>query len=1015
MPDSPPPQALVYAAKEAASLHQATLEAVVDGVLVVDLEGNIVSYNQQFVRMFNIPDELIAKRRVESIHELTLKEVEDPEGFFERVREIRANARCRAFSIVRCKDGRVFERYSMPHLVDGEPVGRVWCFRNVTERMRIEQELVESERKYRKLVAAANDAIFLADAETGIVLDANPRAADMLGRPVEEITGRHFSELLPAAERQRGTERFRDCVRQETTYVRDLHFLARDGQEIPVEISSGLLEIDERLILQGIVRDVSETKRAEAELQRRITFERAVAGISSRFVSMTAADYADGLRQAIAEAGSLVGSEHAVIALSSHDPQHLERFFYWRSPEAPPWGLAPQERSLGHHPWSRRLLAADEPVRIARLADLPAEAEEEADYLRSIGIRSVLSLPIRLGPRFLGVIAAVHLSREREWRDDEVMFLRIIGESIALLWGRLQTDDLLQRAHSHLEQEVKARTAELTKANEQLYFENAERRRLESALRQSESRMRTILDNIPDTVWLKDSESRFIAVNEALARQFHCTPEEMVGLTDFDLSPPEHARLYVADDREVVRTGRRKQVEEPHQDADGNLRLIETIKTPLRDEKGTIVGTVGIARDITERKRAEQEIARLKQQIEFVLGATRTGLDIIDARHNLRYIDPAWQKRYGDYEGKKCHEFFMGRPHPCPNCVIPRAIATKTAIVSEQILEKEGGRPIQVTTIPFQDESGEWLVAEVNVDITERLAMEKALRAAHDDLERRVEERTAELVAANQALAAAERKSREFAAELSVTNVELIRANEKLRELDRMKSEFLANISHELRTPMATILGAVETLDVAEAGRLDEQQRKLVDIARRNAHRLGRLIDNLIDLSQLNAGKFSIFKAPLDLRGPVERVSESLQATAARRERRIVLHLPPAAVSVLGDNDRLEQVFTNLVDNALRFASSTVTVRCEARTAHAVVTVEDDGPGIASEHLPQLFRRFARLGDTSNKSNMGIGLSIARAIVEAHGGVIAGENRPAPEHGMRFTVTLPRATNGHGG
>ena len=128
---------------------------------------------------------------------------------------------------------------------------------------------------------------------------------------------------------------------------------------------------------------------------------------------------------------------------------------------------------------------------------------------------------------------------------------------------------------------------------------------------------------------------------------------------------------------------------------------------------------VDLQDEIKERKRAQAEIEALKKQIEFILGVTKTGLDIIDSDYNMVYIDPVWQRVYGDYKGKKCYQYFMGRKNVCPNCGVTKALETKKPVVTEEFLAKEGNRPIQVTTIPFQDEHGSWLVAEVNVDITE--------------------------------------------------------------------------------------------------------------------------------------------------------------------------------------------------------------------------------------------------------------------------------------------------------
>jgi PAS domain S-box-containing protein len=128
--------------------------------------------------------------------------------------------------------------------------------------------------------------------------------------------------------------------------------------------------------------------------------------------------------------------------------------------------------------------------------------------------------------------------------------------------------------------------------------------------------LKAILNNIPDIAWLKDSESRFVAVNEPFGEACGIKPEELVGKTDLDIWPEHLARRYRADDKEVISSGRRKLVEEPFEDSTGKQTWIETIKTPVYDDAGNIIGTTGIARDITERKKGEEELKTHKDQLE---------------------------------------------------------------------------------------------------------------------------------------------------------------------------------------------------------------------------------------------------------------------------------------------------------------------------------------------------------------------------------------------------------------
>jgi PAS domain S-box-containing protein len=153
---------------------------------------------------------------------------------------------------------------------------------------------------------------------------------------------------------------------------------------------------------------------------------------------------------------------------------------------------------------------------------------------------------------------------------------------------------------------------------------------------------------------------------------------------------------------------------------DGSTRWVRNTFVRRVDGQGKLLSYSGLLQDITDHKLAEEETRSLQQRIEFILGATNTGLDIIDSEFNIQYIDPEWKKRYGDPTGKKCYEYYMDRREACPDCGVSKALETKTVAVTEEILVKENDRPAQVTTIPFQNDEGEWLVAEVSVDVTER-------------------------------------------------------------------------------------------------------------------------------------------------------------------------------------------------------------------------------------------------------------------------------------------------------
>ncbi|MDD5084834.1 MAG: PAS domain S-box protein [Candidatus Omnitrophica bacterium] len=275
-----------------------------------------------------------------------------------------------------------------------------------------------------------------------------------------------------------------------------------------------------------------------------------------------------------------------------------------------------------------------------------------------------------------------------------------------------------------------------------------ERKRIENELAQArEYQYRTLIENLPQKVFLKDRNSVYISCNENYARDLKIKPEEIVGKTDYDFFPTHLAEKYRADDKKVMESGKTENIEEEYAAIGdylgGSKRLfVNTVKVPVLDKTGNVTGLFGLFWDITERKRAEDEVKSLKRQMEFILGSAKTGLDIIDSDFNIVYIDPEWAKVYGDYKGRKCYEYFMDKSEVCPNCGITKALESKKITVSEETLVKEGNRPIQVTTIPFQNEKGEWLVAEVNVDITERKRAEIELEKYRNHLEELVKEKT---------------------------------------------------------------------------------------------------------------------------------------------------------------------------------------------------------------------------------------------------------------------------------
>ncbi|HOW87499.1 MAG TPA: PAS domain S-box protein [Candidatus Omnitrophota bacterium] len=260
-----------------------------------------------------------------------------------------------------------------------------------------------------------------------------------------------------------------------------------------------------------------------------------------------------------------------------------------------------------------------------------------------------------------------------------------------------------------------------------IFRDVTEQKKATELLSQRESYLSAILENQPGLVWLKDRASRLLAVNEKFANASgYKDPKKLIGKKDLDIWPEKLARKYRADDQKVMRSRKSLVTEELVKTREA-LKWHETFKTPVYDARRRIIGTSGFGRDITERRAMELQLKETKERLEYLLGVTKTGVDVIDADFNLHYVDPAWQKVYGDPAGKKCYRYFMRRRKPCPGCGIPRALRTKKINITEEVLPQEG-RIIEVHSIPFRDPGGKWMVAEFNFDITQRKKMEESLR-----------------------------------------------------------------------------------------------------------------------------------------------------------------------------------------------------------------------------------------------------------------------------------------------
>jgi signal transduction histidine kinase len=246
--------------------------------------------------------------------------------------------------------------------------------------------------------------------------------------------------------------------------------------------------------------------------------------------------------------------------------------------------------------------------------------------------------------------------------------------------------------------------------------------------------------------------------------------------------------------------------------------------------------------------------------------------------------------------------------------------------------------------------------------------------------------------------------------ELRRNNASLAEVNRKLKELDALKSQFLSVATHELRTPLSVILGYNSMIEETAEPRLTEEERGLLRESLAACKRLMRLVNSMLDLSQMQSGKLRLQFSACDLRQSVESVVGLFEAEAHRRGINLGLNVPEMLPKVELDAERIEQVLVNLVSNALKFTDREGTVSVELKMLEddlVEIQVRDTGIGIAPEHQAEIFDEFARVrhGKAIGRPGSGLGLAIVRRIVHGHGGDISVNSTPG--QGSTFRVKLP--------
>ena len=540
-----------------------------------------------------------------------------------------------------------------------------------------------------------------------------------------------------------------------------------------------------------------------------------------------------------------------------------------------------------------------------------------------------------------------------------------------------------------------------------------ERHRVQTALQAERRRLQTLIDALPDFVYFKDAASAFVVNNAAHLGLLGRTQQaEVTGHTDADFFPPDQAAQYLADEQRLVKTGEPLvNKEEVVTDRDGQRQWLLTTKVPLRGPDGNVSGIVGISRNITVLKAAEDELRRAHDELEQrVVERTAALSEAINALR--REMDQRAQAEGDLREAEQRYRQIFEQMLDA--IVLVDAETGQLVDFNEPAYRRLGYTREEFSRLTIADVDAEESPAAASQHIHRIVAQGadvfEARHRAKTGAIRHVMVSTRPMVLKGRKLILSvwhdftERKHMED---------ELREAVVRLEKHDKAKSEFVTNVSHELKTPLTSMMYGTRNLLKGIAGPLPEEAIRYLRMFDAECQRLVNTINDILDLSKIDNRTLSLSPVTMPLARLVARSIDTLRIQAEAVNTRVELESDRENGFVRCDPSMMQRVLQNVLANAIKFTPPGGLIRVRTHLGDredrmATITVTDNGIGIPSEALSHVTERYFRAGN--HPSGSGLGLAISKEIVTLHGGRLAIAS-PAPDQdqGTEVTLTIPRA------
>ena len=1017
------------------SLLLATFNSTADGILAVDQEGKVTSYNQKFLSLWKIHESIAAGMDHNQIRGLISGQLQNPDLLLNRDHFFLGRPEAAVSEILELKDGRIIECYSQSQKIGEEIVGRVFSFRDVTELRRAEKDLRKSEEE-AKLLARENAVM----AEIGRIVNSTLDIKAVYERFAEEVRkilsfdriainiidseNRTFSipyvfgpeinqrrrgEVVPlegsiAAKLMRSRCSVLAMEENRENLIRQIPGFRPLFQAGFRSILATPLISNNRVI--GILNIQTTRSRAYTESDLRLA-ERVGAQVAGAIANAQLFHELQGAQEArrkkeeealrlarqnaiLAEIGRIVSSTlslEEVFGLFAEEAKKLIPFDRLVISQINPGGESLTNHYVQGIPAAGRKQGDTFPMKgsfaeavIKGRAALILEIEDEEDVLSKYprlspeiaeGLKSTLGAPLICRDRVIGTLH-FRSKKEKTYSQQNLQLAQNIANQIA---GAIHNAQLYNDLNQAME-----------------------------ALKESELRNRGLVEaagisGLGIVIFKGDERNEVVCLfaNEEAQRITGYSEEELRRIPFLELLHPAHRAVAASKYWSLVRESQDPilyQLVIRHKKGHKVLIEISAIRSVFQRERTMI----GFFRDISERKRTEEAIRRSEAILRSVLDALPVGVTIADKEGRILSINPAQRKIWAAEKFERVEELReyrawwpdSGNQMNLEEWPLLRSIRRGETTIN-QVIDVETvdhrRKTVLNSAVPIRDSRGEilWAIGVIQ-DITELKEAEDALRAAKEQTEQINRQLEQAIEAANQ-----------MAQEADSANA--------------AKSGFLAHMSHEIRTPMNGIIGMAGILRDTQ---LTSEQSEYLDVIQNSAKSLLGIINDILDFSKIEAGKMDLEVGDMDLSLLVEDTIDSFALPAERKKLELVaLMAPKVPILLRGDASRLRQVLTNLLGNAIKFTQKgEVVLRVDLENedhqlALVRFTVKDTGVGISQNHVVKLFEPFTQVdGSTTRRfGGTGLGLSICRRLVEMMGGKIGVESEEGK--GSQFWFTLP--------